>query len=351
MLFYGDFIKDPILKNRNVLITGGAGFIGSHLAEAIIAAGGRVVVVDDLSTGSLANIAGLAGNKNFQFIRANVRDEQMMAGLVDRCDVVYHLAAAVGVKLIVEQPVHTIETNIHGSEIVLNLASKFGRKIIIASTSEVYGKNTKVPFNEDDDTTLGSTRFTRWSYACSKMVDEFLALAYYSQFCLPAIICRFFNTVGPRQTGAYGMVVPRFVRAALANEPLEIYGTGRQSRCFCNVADVVSALVKLTNCPKAVGQVINIGADCSITINDLADRIIRMTGSKSRKIYLSYEEAYGRPFDDMLIRVPDLTKIHRLIGYKSRFSLDQTLKQIIAFERADMAGKSGRTARPKKNRG
>ncbi|MBI5723560.1 MAG: SDR family NAD(P)-dependent oxidoreductase [Planctomycetes bacterium] len=334
----------------NVLITGGAGFIGSHLAEAIIASGGRVVVVDDLSTGSLANISGLAGNSRFQFVRADVRDEQMMAGLVDRCDVAYHLAAAVGVKLIVEQPVHTIETNIHGSEVVLNLASKFGRKIVLASTSEVYGKNTKVPFNEDDDTTLGSTRFTRWSYACSKMVDEFLGLAYYAQFCLPVIICRFFNTVGPRQTGIYGMVVPRFVRAALAGEPLEIYGTGRQSRCFCNVADVVGALVKLSDCPKAIGEVVNIGADVSITINGLADRIISMTGSRSKKVYLSYEEAYGRPFDDMLIRVPDLGKIRRLIGYRPRFSLDRTLRQIIAHERTAMAGKNRSAAWPKRKR-
>jgi UDP-glucose 4-epimerase len=238
------------------------------------------------------------------------------------------------VQLIVDQPVHTIETNIHGSEVVLNLANKFRRKIFVASTSEVYGKNTKVPFSEDDDTTLGSTRFTRWSYACSKMVDEFLALAYHEQFGLPAIICRLFNTVGPRQTGQYGMVVPRFVRRALKNEPIEIYGTGRQSRCFCNVTDVVDALVKLIDCPGADGEVINIGSTESITIEGLADKVIQMTRSRSEKKFLSYQEAYGRPFDDMQARLPDLGKIERLIGYKPTFDLTATLRQVIDYERA-----------------
>ena len=216
---------------------------------------------------------------------------------------------------------------------VLNLANKFSRKIVVASTSEVYGKNSKVPFNEDDDTTLGSTRFTRWSYACSKMVDEFLALAYHDQYDLPAIVCRFFNTVGPRQTGQYGMVVPRFVRRALCNQPLEIYGTGRQSRCFCNVADVIGALLKLIDCDQAVGQVINIGSDQSISIEGLADKIIEMTGSKSEKQYISYEQAYGRPFDDMQIRVPCLAKINRLIGFQPTYALEQTLQQVIDYEK------------------
>ena len=225
-----------------VLITGGAGFIGSHLAEALLQRGHRVVAVDDLSTGSLDNIRPLLGRPDFQFVRESVRNATTMTPLVDRCDLIYHLAAAVGVQLIVDEPVHTIETNIHGSEVVLNLANKFRRKIFVASTSEVYGKSTKVPFNEDDDTTLGSTTFTRWSYACSKMIDEFLALAYHGQYGLETIVCRFFNTIGPRQTGQYGMVVPRFVRQALRNEPLEIYGSGQQSRCFSNVADGVEAL-------------------------------------------------------------------------------------------------------------
>jgi len=317
----------------NVLITGGAGFIGSHLAERMIAQGHRITAVDDLSTGSMDNIFSLMGRDDFQFVRESVRNAATMTALVDRCDVIFHLAAAVGVQLIVDRPVHTIETNIHGSEVVLNLANKFGRKIVVASTSEVYGKNTKVPFSEDDDTTLGSTRFTRWSYACSKMVDEFLALAYHDQFGLETIICRFFNTVGPRQTGQYGMVVPRFVRRALRNETIDIYGSGQQSRCFCNVADVVGALVKLIECPQAVGQVINIGSDQSIGIEALADKVVEMTGSKSGKRSLTYEEAYGRPFDDMLVRKPDLTKINKLIGYAPECDLDQTLGEVIDFER------------------
>ncbi len=317
-----------------VLITGGAGFIGSHLAEALLKRGDSVIAVDDLSTGSLENIAAMREGENFQFVRESVRNASTMTSLVDRCDVIFHLAAAVGVQLIVDRPVHTIETNIHGSEVMLSLANKFGRKILIASTSEVYGKSDKMPFNEDADTTLGSTRFTRWSYACSKMVDEFLALAYYDQFSLPTIICRFFNTVGPRQTGQYGMVVPRFVHRALLDEPIEIYGTGKQSRCFCNVVDVVEALLKLIESPQAVGEVINLGTDESITIEDLADKVIEMTHSKSEKKLLSYEEAYGRPFDDMMARVPDLSKIERLIGYKPKHSLEETLRQVIDYEKS-----------------
>ena len=320
----------------NVLITGGAGFIGSHLAEKMLALGHSVTAVDDLSTGSLDNLVNVRGQANFRFVRETVLNETTMAALVDHCDVIFHLAAAVGVQLIVDRPVHTIETNIHGSEVVLNLANKFGRKILVASTSEVYGKNTKVPFVEDDDTTLGSTRFTRWSYACSKMVDEFLALAYHDQDGLPAIICRFFNTVGVRQTGEYGMVVPRFVRKALRNQPIEIFGSGQQSRCFCNVLDVVDALAKLIDCPQAVGEVINVGSTESITMDGLAEKIIAMTGSQSPTKRLTYEEAYGRPFDDMLVRVPDLTKIQRLIGYQAKHSLDDTLGQVIDYERARM---------------
>jgi UDP-glucose 4-epimerase len=323
-----------------MLITGGAGFIGSHLAEALLKAGHRVVIVDDLSTGSLDNISHLRDRGNLQFVRESVRNATTMTSLVDHCDVIYHLAAAVGVQLIVDRPVHTIETNIHGSEVMLNLANKFGRRIFVASTSEVYGKNTKVPFSESDDTTLGSTRVSRWSYACSKMVDEFLALAYHDQFGLPTVVCRFFNTVGPRQTGQYGMVVPRFVRWALAGTDIEIYGTGRQSRCFCNVADVVGALIRLTDCKEAVGEVINIGSPESITIDGLADKVIELTGSKSRKRSISYEEAYGRPFDDMLMRQPDLTKVHRLIGYEPKYTLEQTLKQVIEFERTRPAAAS-----------
>jgi len=318
----------------NVLITGGAGFIGSHLAEAMVRAGSSVAVVDDLSTGSVDNIRHLLGRDSFRFVRETVRNGSTMTALVDRCDVIFHLAAAVGVQLIVDRPVHTIETNIHGSEVVLDLANKFRRKVLVASTSEVYGKNTKVPFAEDDDTTLGSTRYTRWSYACSKMVDEFLALAYRDQFGLETIICRFFNTIGPRQTGQYGMVVPRFVQAALAGEPLTVFGTGQQSRCFCNVTDVVDALLRLVDCPQAIGEVINVGSDESVTINELAAQVVSMTGSQSAIRHISYEQAYGRAFDDLLVRVPDLTKIRRLIGHKPRFGLKATLQQIIDYERS-----------------
>ncbi|HCF93960.1 MAG TPA: hypothetical protein DEW46_02770, partial [Verrucomicrobia bacterium] len=243
------------------LITGGAGFIGSHLAERMMGNGWKVTVVDDLSTGSFSNLDGLRGRAGFEFIRETVRNEVSLTSLVDRCDVIIHLAAAVGVQLIVDRPVHTLETNIHGAEVVLHLASKFGRKVILASTSEVYGKSDRIPFGEDDDTILGSTRFTRWSYACSKMVDEFLGLAYHDQYGLPVVICRFFNTVGPRQTGQYGMVVPRFVRRALSAEPLQIHGNGRQTRCFSNVRDVVRAVEALVDCEAAVGEVINVGSD------------------------------------------------------------------------------------------
>ena len=319
-----------------ILITGGAGFIGSHLAEAMLQADFDVLVVDDLSTGSLDNIRHLLGHERFQFVRESVRDTSTMTVLVEQCDVIVHLAAAVGVQLIVDKPVHTIETNIHGSEVVLNLASKFDKRILIASTSEVYGKKTDVPFSEDDDSVLGPTRFTRWSYACSKMVDEFLALAYHDQYGLETIIVRLFNTIGPRQTGAYGMVVPRFVRAALRNEPLVVYGTGEQSRCFANVADVIWAIMKLLECPEAIGQVINVGSDEPVTINELAKKIIAMTGSSSTIQRISYEQAYGRPFDDMLIRQPDLTKIKQLIGYKPKYTLEQSLQQIIDYERERM---------------
>jgi UDP-glucose 4-epimerase len=257
--------------------------------------------------------------------------------LVEQADAIIHLAAAVGVQLIVQKPVHTISTNIHGTEVILELANAFRKKIIIASTSEVYGKSNDLPFREDADVVLGSTRFSRWSYACSKMIDEFLALAYYQEFGLPAIVCRFFNTIGVRQTGEYGMVVPRFVRKALRNEPIEIYGTGNQSRCFCNVADVVRALTQLLDCHQALGEVINLGSNESITIKNLADRVVSMTGSTSRFRYLTYDKAYGQPFDDMLSRMPDLKKAQRLIGFKPKYSLAETLQQVIDYERSGIA--------------
>jgi UDP-glucose 4-epimerase len=312
------------------LITGGAGFIGSHLGENLLAEGVEVTVIDNLSTGSLENIKNLVGNRCFKFIEGDVRDEQVMEELVERNEVIYHLAAAVGVQLIADDPVHTIETNITGTEVVLEKANKFCRRILLASTSEIYGKNEKVPFCEDDDIVLGSTGLSRWSYACSKAIDEFLGLAFFRQYGLEVIIGRFFNTIGPRQTGQYGMVVPRFVHSALKNEPVLIYGSGQQSRCFCFVDDVVEAITGLMNCPQAAGGVFNIGSDEEITIEALADKIIQMTGSKSDKQFVSYEEAYGQPIEDMMRRVPSLMRIKEVISWKPKTSLTDALKAIIS---------------------
>lgn len=312
------------------LITGGAGFIGSHLAERLLAEGHSVIVVDDLSTGSRSNLTAVIEHPAFELVVDTVRNSETMHLLISRCDVVYHLAAAVGVQLIVDRPVHTIETNIHGSEVVLEIANKFGKKVLLASTSEVYGKSEAVPFHEDDDSLLGSTRFSRWSYACSKMIDEFLGLAYYEQYGLAVVVVRLFNTVGPRQTGRYGMVVPRFVERALAGEPLQIYGSGQQSRCFCDVADVVGALTKLMACEQAAGRVYNVGSSEEVTIEQLADRVIELTGSRSEKRFLTYEQAYGKPFDDMMRRVPSLERLRATVGFVPQTPLDQTLGRVIA---------------------
>jgi UDP-glucose 4-epimerase len=316
------------------LITGGAGFIGSHLAERLLEQGHQVVVIDDLSTGSLRNIAGVMDHPRFQFVQDSVRHAETMHVLVAQCDRVYHLAAAVGVQLIVDQPVHTIETNIHGTEVVLSIANKFRKRVLLASTSEVYGKSEAVPFREDDDTVLGSTRFSRWSYACSKAIDEFLGLAYHQQYGLPVVVVRFFNTVGPRQTGQYGMVIPRFVEQALRGEPLRIFGTGRQSRCFGYVGDIVDGTIALMDCDRAPGRVCNLGSTEEITIEALADRIIARTGSRSRKQYVSYEEAYGRAFDDMMRRVPCIERAQSLVGFSPRTGLDETLDHVIRDVRA-----------------
>ena len=316
------------------LITGGAGFIGSHLAEKLLQTGHEVVVVDNLSTGSIKNLENIEKEPRFRFVYDNVRNSQTMHLLVEQCDIVFHLAAAVGVQLIVDQPVHTIETNIHGSEVVLDIANKFRKKVLIASTSEVYGKSEAVPFCEDDDTVLGSTRFSRWSYACSKAIDEFLGLAYYQQYDLPVVVVRFFNTVGPRQTGQYGMVIPRFVQRALKNDPVVIYGTGKQARCFSYVGDIIEGIIDLMNCQDAPGRVYNMGSTEEVTIEALADKIIEMTASKSQKKYISYEEAYGRPFDDMMRRVPCLDRIKETIGFEPKTSLKQTLEAVIDYFKA-----------------
>jgi UDP-glucose 4-epimerase len=316
------------------LITGGAGFIGSHLAEALLARGDQVIALDNLSTGSLRNLSGVVKHPKFRFVQEDVRNDHTMHLLAERCDMVFHLAAAVGVQLIVDQPVHTIETNIHGSEVVLAVANKFRRPVLVASTSEVYGKSEKVPFREEDDTVLGATHFSRWAYACSKAIDEFLGLAYHQQYGLPVVVARFFNTVGPRQTGQYGMVIPRFVERALKNEPIQIYGNGKQSRCFGYVGDVVKAVIDLMHHKDSPGRVYNIGSTEEVTIEALADKIIQMTGSTSTKQHLSYEEAYGRPFDDMMRRIPCLNRIRGLIGYQPTTDLTEILRQVIAEKRA-----------------
>jgi UDP-glucose 4-epimerase len=311
------------------LITGGAGFIGSHLAERLLQAGHEVAVVDNLSTGSLDNIESFKDNQQFSFVEGDICDVHLMTKLIEQVDIIFHLAAAVGVNLIAEDPVHTIETNIGGTEVVLDVANKFGRKILIASSSEVYGKSEATPFSEDDDIVLGSTSLSRWSYACSKAIDEFLGLAFYRQYGLEVVICRFFNTIGPRQAGQYGMVVPRFVERALKNEPILIYGTGKQSRCFGYVGDVVEGVIGLMECSDAAGRVYNIGSTEEITIEGLADRVIEMTGSKSGKKFISYEEAYGMAIDDMMRRVPDTSRIRNTIGWEHKTSLAEMLSSII----------------------
>jgi UDP-glucose 4-epimerase len=315
------------------LITGGAGFIGSHLAEALLEHGDKVLVLDNLSTGSFENIAHLKGREGFEYFIDSVENEPLLAELIDRADVVFHFAAAVGVKLIVEQPVYTIETNVHGTEVVLKHANKKKKLVVIASTSEVYGKSEDVPFREDSDLVMGPTPKHRWAYACSKAIDEFLALAYWKERKLPVIIVRFFNTVGPRQTGQYGMVIPNFVRQALAGEPITVFGDGTQSRSFTHVKDVVDALLKLVAEPKAIGQVINIGNTQEVTINQLAERVRDLANSRSTITKIPYDEAYESGFEDMPRRVPALAKIEGLIGYKTRYVLDDILTQVIDYFR------------------
>jgi UDP-glucose 4-epimerase len=311
------------------LITGGAGFIGSHLAERLLEQGHEVRVLDNLSTGSIDNIAHLKANERFSYVIDSVTNEGLLAEMIDRSDVVFHLAAAVGVKLIVEQPVHTIETNVHGTEVVLKHANKKKKLVIIASTSEVYGKSTDVPFREGADLVLGATAKHRWAYACSKLIDEFLALAYWKERKLPVVIVRLFNTVGPRQTGQYGMVVPTFVRQALAGQPITVFGDGKQSRSFTYVGDVVGALIALAQEPRAVGEVYNIGNTGEVTIRDLAERVKAMTGSRSPIHLVPYDEAYEAGFEDMPRRVPDIAKIRALIGYEPKLGLDAILRRVI----------------------
>jgi UDP-glucose 4-epimerase len=315
------------------LITGGAGFIGSHLSDALLDHGHEVLILDNLSTGSIDNIAHLKGRTGFEYFIDSVNNEPLLAELIDRSDVVFHLAAAVGVKLIVERPVYTIETNVHGTEVVLKHASKKSKLVVIASTSEVYGKSEDVPFREDSDLVMGPTMKHRWAYACSKAIDEFLALAYWKERQLPVIIVRFFNTVGPRQTGQYGMVIPNFVRQALAGEPITVFGDGRQSRAFTHVFDVVGALLKVVAAPEAIGQVINIGNSQEIAIGDLAERVRELAGSRSTITFIPYDQAYESGFEDMPRRVPDLTNITKMIGYRPQYTLDDILVQVLDYFR------------------
>ena len=315
------------------LITGGSGFLGSHLSEQLLAGGHHVVALDDLSTGAIENIQSFRDHPEFELRVESIFNEPLVAELIDTSDIVIHLAAAVGVFQIVKSPVKTIETNIHGTEIVLKNAAKKGRPTLIASTSEVYGKATKVPFSEDDDCVLGPSSRGRWSYAASKLVDEFLALSYHKERGLPTIVVRLFNTVGPRQTGQYGMVLPRFVRQALDGGPITIFGDGKQSRCFGYVGDVADAIIKLTGEPKAYGQVFNIGSDKEITIGELAELVRSRANPKATIEYIPYEKAYEEGFEDMRRRVPDLTKIGALIGYKPTMTTEEIVDTVIAHER------------------
>jgi UDP-glucose 4-epimerase len=314
-----------------VLITGGAGFIGSHLSDAYLQRGDEVFVIDDLSTGSIENIRHLKDHPRFHYTIDNINNQPVTAELVDQCDVVFHLAAAVGVKLIVESPVRTIENNVHGTEVVLSLANKKKKKVLVASTSEVYGLSTEVPFREDGNLVMGATTKGRWSYACSKAIDEFLALAYWREKKLPTIVVRLFNTVGPRQTGQYGMVIPTFVKQALAGRPITVYGSGKQSRCFCYVGDVVGALVKLMDSDGSVGEVFNIGSNQEISILDLAQRVKELTDSESEIVFVPYDEAYEEGFEDMPRRIPDTTKVNKLVGFKPEKRLDEILQAVIDF--------------------
>ena len=315
-----------------VLITGGAGFIGSHLAAKHLNRGDEVYIIDDLSTGAIENIRHLKEHPKFTYHIDSINNTQLTAEMVDLCDVIYHLAAAVGVRLIVESPVKTIETNVRGTEIMLELAAKKRKRILVASTSEVYGKRTQIPFREDDDLVMGATNKGRWSYACSKAIDEFLAIAYWKEKRVPTVIVRLFNTVGPRQTGQYGMVIPNFVNQALLEKDITVFGDGSQSRCFTHVNDVIEALMRLIEHPQAVGEVYNVGSAQEVTILQLAEKIKEITRSKSRIVFVPYDEAYEEGFEDMMRRVPDISKVNSLIGYQPTIVLDEIIHSVVEYQ-------------------
>ena len=318
--------------NRTFFLTGGAGFIGSHLTEAILAGGDRVLAIDNLATGSMDNVTHFLGHPNHRFEQASITDRAVMEQMASEADVIVHLAAAVGVKLIVEHPVQTIETNVMGTEEVLRVALRNKCRVLIASTSEVYGKGSKFPFAEEDDVLLGATSKSRWGYAASKMVDEFLGLAYWREFGLDVVPFRLFNTIGPRQTGQYGMVVPRFIRQALGGEPVTVYGDGKQRRCFCDVRDVVTAILGLAGHPDAPGRVYNIGGTEEVSIQELAERVVEMTESDSQITKVPYSEAYAPGFEDMERRVPDTGRVHELLGWKPKRGLREILSDVISYE-------------------
>lgn len=322
-----------------VFITGGAGFIGSHLATRLLERGDEILVLDDLSTGSMDNISHLLGHPGFSYRIGSALDVPLVTECVDRCDVTVHLAAAVGVRLIVERPVHTIETNVRATEVVLGAAAKKQKLVLVASTSEVYGKSTRLPFAEDADLQLGPTTHSRWAYACSKALDEWLALAYQRERGVPVIVVRFFNTVGPRQTGRYGMVLPTFAAQALAGEPLTVFGSGEQARCFGHVADAVEAVVRLLGTPAAIGGVFNIGSDEEVTIRRLAELVREEAGSTSEILCVPYDEAYAEGFEDMLRRVPDLTRLEATIGFRPRTPLRTIIADVVADQRARLAAR------------
>lgn len=325
-----------ISKKKHFLVTGGAGFIGSHLCEELLRLGHSVAAIDDLSTGRMSNLTSCMEYSNFHFARSNIMDQTVLDRLASSADVIIHLAAAVGVQLIIEKPVHTIETNIRGTEAVLQSALRYNCKVLIASTSEVYGKGIKVPFKEEDDVVLGTTDKSRWAYAASKMVDEFLAHAYFREYGLGTTFFRLFNTVGPRQSGQYGMVIPRMIRRALKNQPIDVYGDGTQCRCFCHVSDVINALIGLTESTDTHGRLFNIGATEEISILGLAERIKTLTGSSSEIRLIPYSEAYGPGFEDMARRIPDTSRIHSLLGWSPKHSLDEILKSVIEYERGQI---------------
>lgn len=320
-----------------ILITGGAGFIGSHLSEKLVSQSESVYVIDDLSTGKYENIAHLAKHKNFRFIVDTILNTHTLEPLIQECDMIYHLAASVGVKRIVEKPVNTIETNVLGSHAVLSLAAKYNREVVLFSTSEVYGKNQNLPYSEFDDCVFGSTMKSRWSYGCTKALDEFLGLAYHKEQGLPIIIVRVFNMIGPKQTGQYGMVVPTFIRQALHGIPITVYGNGKQSRCFTYVHDLIDALVLLSQKKESVGEIYNIGSTEEITIEDLAKKVKQKTGSESEIIHVPYDEAYEEGFEDMSKRKPDISKIKKTIGFEPKTSLDEALEIIISYEKNRMS--------------